>query len=72
MICPKCDKEMESGFIQGTGRLIWSTEKRKISTYPRDNGEDALLSDKYVFHLGNAQSFRCESCGFILTPIPPK
>ena len=70
MNCPKCNKEMESGVIQGGGRLIWTTKDRRLSSLRFADTSYTILSEKFNFNLAKATSFRCQACGFILTPIP--
>ena len=73
MICPMCNNEMESGFLQGAGRAIWTAKKRKVSLWKRKNGEDTILSDKRInWIVSSVTSYRCQHCGIILTPIPPQ
>ena len=72
MRCPKCDKEMESGILQAGGRLIWTTKNRKFSSLRHTDTSYTILSERFPLLLGKVPSYRCQTCGFILTQIPPQ
>jgi hypothetical protein len=70
MKCPKCNAEMESGYIQGgSPLLIWTPKKHKLSIHPRKDGKDILLCKNYISATGT-EAHCCRECGFIITPIP--
>lgn len=70
MICPKCNKEMEEGFLQSGGRLIWDTKIRKVSLLPSRSGNETNWGVPLL--IKSVSSHRCQSCGFVIVPIPPR
>ena len=72
MICPKCEREMDTGFIQGGACIIWTRKKHKISISPRLNGDDTILARNIYYPMSSGLAYRCRPCGFVITPIPPQ
>jgi len=35
MDCPKCNNEMEQGYLQGMRRVAWVKNKHKVSLLPK-------------------------------------
>ncbi|MDR1536946.1 MAG: PF20097 family protein [Clostridiales bacterium] len=68
MKCPKCGAEMESGWIQGGQRIIWTPEKHILSLIPRSDGRDIEWKRSY-FAIPSAEAHCCRGCGFILMPM---
>ena len=63
MLCPYCQKEMESGFLQGRD-LHW---KRNKSLIPALGGISAMWEkDAWSFSYGSVEAWRCTSCEKIL------
>ena len=63
MKCPKCEVEMQSGYLQ-TGNLIaFNKQRHKISLNPKDP-EDVMVARK-SFLSNDFAGFICKQCGLI-------
>lgn len=64
MNCPKCNNEMQFGYLQ-TGNLIAFNKRRhKLSLNPKDP-EDVMIARK-VFTSNDFEGYICKSCGLII------
>ena len=65
MICPYCNAEMESGFLQGGHSIIWTPKPHKISLLPRQDGRDVVLASDPLTS-AKAPSYKCDKCRKII------
>jgi RNase P subunit RPR2 len=63
MDCPKCNNEMEQGYLQGMRRVAWVKNKHKVSLLPKQG--EVLLENNYVkdFLL---KAWICKNCKKII------
>jgi len=63
MTCPKCNGEMEQGYLQSSRELTWSPQRRgSLSrTFP---GDVKFVAN--VLHGANIPAHCCRRCSFIL------
>lgn len=66
MNCPYCDREMESGFLQSHGALVWNPEERVWLFPDRKKGGIYVMTH---FHDEPAPSFHCRDCEVLITPL---
>jgi len=71
MKCPKCDHEMNEGFIPVyRGVLHWLPKNQNLPLilvkHPK-NG--VVLSDYAFWDVKKAVSYYCESCEIVITPV---
>lgn len=66
MICPYCDKEMESGYLVFRDPLVWSKKKKIVATLPF--GKDSMIfsPDSSSPFGGNRKAYRCTCCKKII------
>ncbi len=64
MNCPKCNKEMQLGYLQ-TGNLIaFNKQRHKLSLNPKDP-EDVMIARK-TFSSNDFKGYICKDCGFVV------
>lgn len=64
MNCPKCRRDMMSGFLQ-TGNLIaFNKTRHRVSLNPKQE-EDVMIANK-VFTGSDFHAFICKECGRVL------
>ena len=73
MNCPKCNCEMEQGYIQSESPMLWSVKKRKLIFQPDLDAGDVWMDNidgMGAFGLSGVriESFHCSQCGMILIP----
>jgi DNA-directed RNA polymerase subunit RPC12/RpoP len=64
--CPKCDGEMEKGFI-AAWYVFWTDEKQEIF-WKAPPSEDILVKPTGLFHIYDRRldAYRCSKCKLIL------
>ena len=62
MNCPKCGKEMDSGFIRATGRggICWV--KEKTAGAPAADSEFEIIGKAYYLRPCCVRAYRCRGC----------
>ena len=64
MNCPKCSKEMSSGYLQGKNLLAFNKERHKSSINPQTS-EDIMIV-KNLIAGADFKGFVCRDCGLIV------
>ncbi|HCX05118.1 MAG TPA: hypothetical protein DHM42_11630 [Clostridiales bacterium] len=63
MDCPKCNNEMEQGYLQGMRRVAWVKNKHKVSLLPKQ-GEVLLENNNVKDFL--LKAWICKNCKKII------
>lgn len=74
MKCPKCDEDMQNGFLPSVkGRLYWSPEDQRIpwNIVKRPKGS-VILSEFAIMTSKKAEAFYCKSCKIVILPVKDK
>lgn len=64
MKCPKCGKEMESGYLQTDKIMAFNQHIHKLSLHPKDEGD--LLIVNNMISGANFKGAVCKDCGLII------
>ena len=64
MNCPKCNKEMQSGYLQTANLIAFNKCRHKFSLNSKDP-EDVMISRK-VFTSNDFEGYICRNCGLII------
>lgn len=64
MNCPKCGRDMSSGFLQTGNIIAFNKTRYKISLNPKDDGD--IMIAKKAFTSNDFHAFICEECGLVL------
>ncbi|MFQ9924146.1 MAG: PF20097 family protein [Beduini sp.] len=64
MNCPKCGKEMQSGYLQTNKIMAFNQHIHKLSLLPKDEGD--LLIVNNTVRGANFKGFICKDCGLIV------
>lgn len=64
MKCPKCGKDMKSGYLQPERIVAFNKRKHKISMNPEC--EDDVMIARKAFMGTDFSGFICKECGLIL------
>ena len=64
MNCPKCGKEMQSGFLQAGNLIAFNKTQHKISLLSKAS-EDVMIAQK-SFASTDFRGFICKDCGLIV------
>lgn len=64
MNCPKCGKEMQSGFLQAGNLIAFNKTQHKISLLSKAP-EDVMIAQK-SFASTDFRGFICKDCGLIV------
>ena len=64
MICPFCNKEMQSGILSGDGRsaLTWKAGEKKTGGFDRFLGIGKLTAAKHTLTTFTIETDYCPSC----------
>ena len=66
-ICPYCDGELETGYIQCRDGVIWTKKKRKVAALPSLSKSSITLSwGGGVFSGASVVAYCCRSCEKII------
>lgn len=64
MNCPKCGKEMQSGFLQTGNIVAFNKTRHKISLNSKHE-EDVMIAKKALTS-SDFHAFICKECGLVL------
>lgn len=64
MNCPKCNKDMQTGFLQTANIVAFNKTRHKISLNPKDK-DDVMIARK-AFTGTDFNAFICKECGLVL------
>lgn len=64
MNCPKCGKEMRTGFLQAGNLVAFNKTRHKLSLNPKAP-EDTMIFQK-AFSGSDFNGFICKSCGLVV------
>ena len=70
MKCPKCQREMEKGYLHNAGQPVqWIPEDRTPSVWRAGVAADAIVFDGgSVFRGYRADAYYCPSCKMVIVP----
>lgn len=68
VICPKCGKEMEKGYIYAPRDIMWADDDRKKSI---GIGDEKLLSNGLSFNFKKVPAYRCKDCNIAAFEYDP-
>jgi hypothetical protein len=74
MKCPYCGKEMENGYIPASKfALMWIPEGERVPTTIFNKTKTGVNLTKVPFWtMQKAESFYCDSCKVVITPVKEK
>ena len=64
MKCPKCEKDMQAGFLQAGNIIAFNKTRHKISLNPKDK-DDVMIARK-SFTSTDCHGYICKECGLVV------
>ena len=64
MKCPKCEKDMQAGFLQAGNIIAFNKTRHKISLNPKDK-DDVMIARK-SFTSTDFHGYICKECGLVV------
>ena len=64
MNCPKCGKNMQTGFLQAGNLIAFNKTTHKVSLNPKDS-DDVMIARK-SFTASDFNGFLCKDCGLVV------
>lgn len=64
MNCPKCGKNMQTGFLQAGNLIAFNKTRHKVSLNPKDS-DDVMIARK-SFTASDFNGFLCKDCGLVV------
>ena len=68
MICPRCNRDMEAGFVQAGNRMIWTKNKHKFSLLTNPHEGEKQLLPIFCWVLPALDAFYCQACDMLIIP----
>lgn len=69
LLCPYCAQEMQEGFLQSSGAILWTPEKADGIFRP---DQDGFFLAKNLLRATPVPSHYCKYCRLLLTKRPEK
>lgn len=69
MKCPYCASELEQGFVQSSGGIIWSKKKKLIAGYASQSSDVHIAAG---FGGAYKEAYHCPGCKKIIIPLDGK